>query len=991
MIYPTLFIGLGSTGLDVLEKFQELVIEHYGRSSLEIFRYIALESRSTAEVRRLEWGNNDIRLLKPVITSTDSISNSIESGHKTYLKEWLNTKLLEIDGRSFTDGASNIRMAGRLILWENWDSVSIAMNEAYNQITSDNNKKSSEVFLKKHYARHKQPIDDKKPLIGDLPNIYIVGTLCGGTCSGMFIDIGYYIKQITGLWAKNLQNPNIAKIHGIFSIFDSATLNKAHQEGLRAQAANCWSALMEYDFFCNLQTRYRATFPNDITLDTNERPIDWLYLISSTATDCNNNLRSNFRKAEGNADIESLNHMAATILFTETIGNLLETKEAIRTDYRAKTRAIHCNEDEHSPCIASCGAATIWHPKYRIAVGAACKYGVSLCGEWLGEIDSNTRQTIENEISDRWHSMLTERVDELTSSATGTIMGDVKQKFDKNKDNYLKLPTSQFKGRLHEEIGLLNKGKVYDSHISDSGRMINFKTKVINDVYNSIENILSTKGNLAFAEYYLEQLDKMLQSTIKKLPSEYPSPNLGRVKEISIDIFARLVFKSQEVEMEIKEEILNDAQNYIINEIKNVRNFRMKSILEEILEEIGITRKKASGHTVKQHLNNIRESLINCVKDLGDQYTTFCKSLAYTQDVKVVSQYESISGDIDHLVTDLKNIQPAEKREILDRIMKGRSITQFLEFRNAQDRHKSTESIKKNIKEQLIHTVLERVGSFDVIDYVSHKLKASEIAEFAKHGLPHLELTPGHAGLASTKIGRPVSFIAGGDKQGLDNLLQNKLSGTLCEGLYVSERSPVFLPEMSHMVIFYREEPLMYMDENIASASLFQNCYHDEEKNSIYGLHIHKAGKNYFDPKVIARRSRTKNELMPVAVNILSVSNESGKWISSDIFTVERGQLILRGVRKNGIKFRITADDYGIEQCAQEKEMFEYFDNLIKEKISALTKDDLTQKINSYLETIEKRSEILGKDPSSMIEEERKKLMEIEMIKEYFSAEVSDS
>lgn len=990
MIYPTLFIGLGSTGLDILEKFQELVMEHYGKPSLETFRYIAIESRSTAEVRKLEWGNSDIKLLRPVITSTDSIANAMESGHKGYLKEWLNNKLLQIDGRSFVDGASNIRMAGRLILWENWDIVSSALNEAYNQITSDKNKKSSELFLKKHYERHNQPIDDRKPLIGDLPNVYIVGTLCGGTCSGMFIDIGYYIKQITGLWAKNLQNPNIAKTIGIFSVYDSATLNKAYQEGVRGQAANCWSALMEYDFLCNHHTRYQATFPNDMRLDTNERPIDWLYLVSNTATDSSNNLRSNLRRAEGNADVESLNHMVATILFTETIGNLLETKEAIRTDYRGKSRAIHCNTNEHSPSIATCGIATIWYPKYRISVGAACKYGVSICAEWLSEIEANTKQTIKSEIAGRWHSMLEQRVDELTSSPTGNIGGDVKQKFDKNRDSYLKLQASQFKGRLQEEISLLNKEKVYDAHINDSGRIARFKGKLVDEVYNEIENIINSKENLSHAEYYLEQLNEAIEGTIKRLPSEYPAPDLRRVRESSSDVFARLVFKSAEVEREMKEEILDDVQDYIQVQIKNIRNFRMKAVLEEIQKEIGITKRKSVDHTIKQHLDNVRNSLTTCIKDLEDQYTAYGKNLSLTQDVRVVSQYETISDDIDHLVNQLKNILPNEKSEILARIMEGKSLSEFLQFRNAEDRDKSTELIKKHIMEQLIHEVLERVGSFDVIDHVSNKWKASETAEFAKHGLPHLELTPGHVGLASVKIGRPVSFVAGGDKKGLDALLQNKLAGTLCDGLYTSERSPVFLPEMSHMVLFYREEPLMYMDENIASSALFENCYQEEDKNTTYGLHIHRAGKNIFDPKVIARRGRTENELMPIAIKILSTCDENGKWKSSDLFTVERGQMILRGNRKNGIRFRITADEAGIELCAQENEIYDHLENAVKEKISAMTREDMTKRINDHLEWVEKRSELKGKDPSSLIEEERRSLMEIDMIKGFFSEEALD-
>jgi len=145
-----------------------------------------------------------------------------------------------------------------------------------------------------------------------------------------------------------------------------------------------------------------------------------------------------------------------------------------------------------------------------------------------------------------------------------------------------------------------------------------------------------------------------------------------------------------------------------------------------------------------------------------------------------------------------------------------------------------------------------------------------------------------------------------------------------------------------------------------------------------------KAGKNIFDPQVYARRDKTNNELMPIAVNILSSRGDDGKWASSEIFGIEKKQLLLRGKRKNGLKFRLTADDSGIEICSQEREIFEYFDNLIKEKLKNLKEDNFIEKINSYLSWIEKESEAKGEDPGPIMERERKKLMGIGVIKEYF-------
>ena len=47
MIKPTIFVGLGTTGTDILKTLRELMSEEYKESGLPIFRYISIETKDS--------------------------------------------------------------------------------------------------------------------------------------------------------------------------------------------------------------------------------------------------------------------------------------------------------------------------------------------------------------------------------------------------------------------------------------------------------------------------------------------------------------------------------------------------------------------------------------------------------------------------------------------------------------------------------------------------------------------------------------------------------------------------------------------------------------------------------------------------------------------------------------------------------------------------------------------------------------------------------
>ncbi len=994
MLCPALFIGVGSTGLDILERFQELILEHYGRPALDIYRYVAIETREAADVAHPEWGESRVDLIRPVIRNTDALDSALRAGAKPYLRDWLDPELLKIPGRQFVDGASNIRMAGRLILWENWETIRATLSSAYSEITSDESKARTRSFLEDHYRRTGQSVGDRATLVSGLPSVYLVGTLCGGTCSGMFIDLGYCIKEITGLWAQNLPNPNLAKTLGLFTVFDSATLNGANQQAIQGLAANCWAALKEYDYWCHPETRYQTILPTRIhpdsqfDIDTNERPIDWVYLMSCTATDTRNVISSNLRKG-GQPDKESLQHMAAVVLFTETVGGLLQEKDRIRTDYRGRDRAMRRNAAQHSPCIASCGVATVWYPRFRAADGAASISAAQLCKVWMKDVTPDDKDRLSGQARDDCRRILSGRLDRLTSSGSGNIIGDMRQGIDRERERMLALPPGEFVRHLHRLLGQLNAGGPYDSHLSDPGRHELFQKDLLDDIWNCVAQVINERHSIAAGELYLQGVDQVLRDTHARIPPEYPAPDLGWARLGQEDWFTRLVFRHRIVRRQLCEQALERCKGYAEEHIKLIRNHRIRPVLTALRQSLGAQRQTAASesppgtHTLQGAIDRLRTSLVASDKHFVLRSRQLSAEVPHTQDTRIASTGAEgdIEADIQRLAARIAESVSGEARHaFLQRVTDGRSLSDFLGLRGAAAQDSL---IRRRLSRVLLEEALSQVQEFDPAQHVIANWSPADVSDFARHGLPHLELTPGRSNLASLVIGRPVSLVAGRNPTALGQL-QQQMVGTECEQLF---EQVLHSRELSHMLIFYREEPLMYMDENMSTAQLFDGCYQLAEQSSPYGLHSHRAGKLVFDPRIFDRRKRAREELIPIATKLMSARDAEGHWISSEIFTIERGKLVRRGVRRSGLKFRLSCDDDGIELCAQEIEIFEHLRDAINEKLARIDREELVDRINNHLDWIERRAEAENVDATRARSEEEQRLLGISLIRSKLSVD----
>ena len=232
-IRPTLYVGLGTTGMEILDYLRGLNQNEYGSMDCPIFRYVSIETDNSRDGNKaeslnyMEYDERGVPIIKwsgprpesaenkvihTTIPATEPIRNAINLNHSSYnehLDAWLDPKILDFDATTRAGGAGNLRMVGRLSLWENWDKqnrVQQNLREAYDAVWEDSNREKAARSLTAHFGKEIAVDEENR-------NVFIVGTLCGGTCSGMLLDIAYYFRHIG--------NEN-TKIYGIFTMYDEA-------------------------------------------------------------------------------------------------------------------------------------------------------------------------------------------------------------------------------------------------------------------------------------------------------------------------------------------------------------------------------------------------------------------------------------------------------------------------------------------------------------------------------------------------------------------------------------------------------------------------------------------------------------------------------------------------------------------------------------------------------------------------------------------------
>jgi hypothetical protein len=356
MAQRALIIGLGSTGYDVCKHLVDRVQWECGGLErtpwLEVF---CLETEPPAGDGPLDRNRIHIKIEPQDYTN---LLNNATSAKTIGLERWGHPEsLVPLGDKGVTKGAGNIRMIGRIAFMypNNLDQIYSGIKARLERLSPTNLTPE-----KARLARGPLP-DGTNPEIplSDTITVYVVGTLCGGTCSGSFIDLGYLLH-----YEFQRNKHNIQRV-GMFALPHLAYTPKDWER----RRANAWAGLTELNHFMaghDYSTQYHF-YPGTKIDIPSISPYDVTYLVQPRGGDLNS--------------FETLKLTTSQFLHTDIFNPGASQIGARLIDGAASMTDGDANGSPQT--YYSFGLSAVEIPGYLIAQGCCYKLGVEALEDYL--------------------------------------------------------------------------------------------------------------------------------------------------------------------------------------------------------------------------------------------------------------------------------------------------------------------------------------------------------------------------------------------------------------------------------------------------------------------------------------------------------------------------------------------------------------------------------------------------------------------------------
>ena len=338
---PTLIVGLGGTGHEVLVRLKARYLDAYGE---EVFRIIKLLSFDTAEESKealTEAGtliqlDKSTELIHIGNVPTTRILKNLEL-HPT-IKSWLPP---DLPARSITAGAQQVRPMGRLALFHHFrGKVQPFLEQAIRALSN---------------IRQRGEIGNQAKIANTQGiNIFIISSSCGGTGSGIFLDMAYLLRQLC--MGQGLDE-NYCYINGVLVLPQAfASVNSD------AIQANTHAALLELDHF----TKYggfAVEYPGGVIATSQVRPFNICYLVDAVN-----------ERGKMLAGLNELAPMIAEAVFLQTASQVGDAQKSVFDN----VKALDSLDQGYPTAYSGLGTASLTFPTEIVMDACAARYCVNV-------------------------------------------------------------------------------------------------------------------------------------------------------------------------------------------------------------------------------------------------------------------------------------------------------------------------------------------------------------------------------------------------------------------------------------------------------------------------------------------------------------------------------------------------------------------------------------------------------------------------------------
>ena len=390
-INRTICIGLGGTGRDVLMRIRRLIVDRYGDlSKLPIVSFVHIDTdKAATQVSGLRTGSTyhgvdlsfrESEKVSATMTSAE-VTNFVQGlerrssydrqGPYDHIGIWFPPQLLR-NIKAVEEGAKGIRPVGRLAFFHNYRKIQNAIE------TAEKRTRGHEATLLKLGLRVEPGL-----------NIFVVGSLCGGTGSGMFLDVAYSLRRAYG--------DQGAQIVGYLVISPELYGNTPNM------AANTYAALKELNHYTTPGTKFEACYDmQNLTIVQESRPpLDYAYLVSSHTAGEYSILEQ-----------RKLCNVIAHKIALDFSGEIAPVVKGMRDNFLQHMIQWDTHPRPNVQRYLTFGLAAIYFPRDIIVQIALTRISLKLVTFWLtGEGQSPDPQRLLEQfiIQYNWHSDLAQR------------------------------------------------------------------------------------------------------------------------------------------------------------------------------------------------------------------------------------------------------------------------------------------------------------------------------------------------------------------------------------------------------------------------------------------------------------------------------------------------------------------------------------------------------------------------------------------------------
>lgn len=349
---PTVVVGIGGTGAEVLTRVRRLIEEIYGDlTQFPIISFLWIDTDKEYKFTSPEAAGSpflDYEKYWAKISGNEVREILSHMEGYPWIESWFPQEL-ERNVTAIEAGAGQIRACGRFAFFYNYAKIRDSFNEACNRV------KRHEAFMQEqHNVR----------VIGNALNVFVTGSLSGGTGSGMLIDLGYCLRS----WLRGQGNSLITAISPLPNAFAGVKV------GDRV-LANGYAALMELSYFSDHRTEYLAQFDRDLASEIRDKrpPFDFTYLVGT-------------KNGEAEFDLDQLREMIAQNIFLDLTSDFAPHKRSIRDNIKAAWAQADPSGRGYPKNFMSFGLAAIEVPIAQIRSSLSNRLAKDLISWWLNEL-----------------------------------------------------------------------------------------------------------------------------------------------------------------------------------------------------------------------------------------------------------------------------------------------------------------------------------------------------------------------------------------------------------------------------------------------------------------------------------------------------------------------------------------------------------------------------------------------------------------------------